>query len=166
MNGVARLHQRSRVGHRASLSFAGCTNLQLICQLDQHQRCLSGTCSHLHRVDSVYKQRCCIQCALLHLHHYLHNMPTHRRSTELTAFTNSAAVFNVRSCSCITTCTTCLLTDGQLIKTVMNAADPRLHFAVKECATVAIALSTWQMTWRVRRWPLDPGQRCSSAQRP
>ena len=62
--------------------FAGCTNLQLLCQLDQHQTCLSGTCSHLHRVDSVYKPRCCIQCALLQLHHCLHDMPTHRRSID------------------------------------------------------------------------------------
>ena len=66
--------------------------------------------------------------------------------TESTAFTNSAAVFSVSSCSCITACTTCLLTDVQLIETVLNAADPRVHFAVKECVTVAIALSTWQMT--------------------
>ena len=62
--------------------FAGCTNLQLLCQLDQHQTCLSGTCSHLHRVDSVYKPRCSIQCALLQLHHCLHDMPTHRRSID------------------------------------------------------------------------------------
>jgi len=33
-----------------------------------------------------------------------------------------------------------------LIETVLNAADPRLHFAVKECATVVIALSTLQMS--------------------
>jgi len=62
--------------------FAGCTNLQLLYQLDQHQTCLSGTCSHLHRVDSVYKPRCCIQCALLQLHHCLHDMSTHRRSID------------------------------------------------------------------------------------
>jgi len=62
--------------------FAGCTNLQLLSQLDQYQTCLSGTCSHLHRVDSVYKPRCCIQCALLQLHHCLHNMSTHRRSID------------------------------------------------------------------------------------
>jgi len=31
-------------------------------------------------------------------------------------------------------------TVSQLIETVLNAADLRLHFAVKECATVAIAL--------------------------
>ena len=71
---------------------------------------------------------------------------------------NCAAVFSVRSCSCITACTTCLLTDSQLIEAVLNAADPRLHYAVKHCATVVIALSNWQMTWRVQRWPLDPGQ--------
>ena len=62
--------------------FAGCTNLQLLWQLDQHQTCLSGTCSHLHRVDSVYKPRCCIQCALLQLHQCLHDMSTHRRSID------------------------------------------------------------------------------------
>jgi len=62
--------------------FAGCTTLQLLCQLDQHQTCLSGTCSHLHTVDSVYKPRCCIQYALLQLHHCLHDMSTHRRSID------------------------------------------------------------------------------------
>jgi len=62
--------------------FAGCTNLQLLCQLDQLQTCLSSTCSHLHRVDSVYKPRCCIPCALLQLHHCLHDMSTHRRSID------------------------------------------------------------------------------------
>ena len=60
--------------------FAGCTNLQLLCQLDQHQTCLSGTCSHLHGVDS--KPRCCIQCALLQLYHCLHDMSTHRQSID------------------------------------------------------------------------------------
>jgi len=62
--------------------FAGCTNLQLLCQLDQHQTCLSGTCSHLHRVDSVYKPHCCIQFALLQLHQCLHDMSTHRLSID------------------------------------------------------------------------------------
>jgi len=62
--------------------FAGCTNLQLLCKLDQHQTCLSGTCSHLHKADSVYKPRCCIQCALLQQHHCLHDMSTHRRSVD------------------------------------------------------------------------------------
>ena len=51
-------------------------------------------------------------------------------STEATASTNCAAVFSVRSCSCIVGCTTCLLTDGQLIEAVLNAAGPRLQFAV------------------------------------
>jgi len=51
--------------------------------------------------------------------------------TESTAFAIHTAVFSVRSCSCISVCTTCLLTDGQLIETVLSAADPRLHFAVK-----------------------------------
>ena len=85
--------------------------------------------------------------------------------TESTTFTNHTDVFSVRSCRCITVCTICLLTDSHLIETVLNAADLRLHFAVKECVKVVIALSTWQITWRVQRWPLDPGQRCSSAQR-
>ena len=58
--------------------FAGCTNLQQFCQ----QTCLSGTCSHLHRVDSVYKPRCSIQCAFLQLHQCLHDMSTHRRSID------------------------------------------------------------------------------------
>jgi len=62
--------------------FAGCANLQLLCQVDQHQTCLFGTCSHLHRVDSAYKPRCCIQCALLQLHQCLHDMSTHRGSID------------------------------------------------------------------------------------
>jgi len=62
--------------------FACCTNLQLLCQLDHHQTCLSGTCSHLHRVNNVYKPRCCNQCALLQLHHCLHDMSTHRQSID------------------------------------------------------------------------------------
>ena len=77
---------------------------------------------------------------------YQHQTCLSGTCTESTAFTNRAALFSARSCSCITACTTCLLTDGQLIETVLNAADARLHFAVKECVAVAIALSTWQMT--------------------
>ena len=60
----------------------------------------------------------------------------------------------------------CLLTNSQLIRAVLNAAGLRLQFAVNWCATLVIAKNTWQVTLRVQRWPLDPRQRCSSAQRP
>jgi len=51
--------------------------------------------------------------------------------TEATVFTIHAAVFSVRSCSCIASCATCLLTDSQLIEAVLKAAGLRLQFAVK-----------------------------------
>jgi hypothetical protein len=51
--------------------------------------------------------------------------------TEATAFTIHAAVFSVRSCSCITSCTTCLLADSQLIEVVLKTAGLKLQFAVK-----------------------------------
>ena len=62
--------------------FADCTNLQLLCQLDQHQTCLSGTCSHLRRVNKCLQTALCIQCALLQLYHCLHDMSTHRQSID------------------------------------------------------------------------------------